>query len=470
MDQITIPWIVFLNSIVPFIAAQFFLVFLIYITAMRKRMSAEYPYYAAFLVAMIIFLAGNALPLLPIELHDAHQLHARMWLLFAVGCPSLIIATSLHSKLNSSKRQRWIAYTAGLFFATAYVVTSNIAWSTEYGDSSLLFGAHFMDSPIRFVHAHLIQLAAISLLLILPSTLLLRRTWQQANRARTLIGGTLIFGLCMFFGVLVKQWWIYYSGSIFSALVWGWALYQDLRELKGKSALMKEELLFLVRSGKASNSHELAEMIEKIETRSSGNLNAYKMRIREVLSMLTDATIDAGGDSDALVARNLDKIHKVESSNDPQAISQMMHNEASELAEIITKIPKGKNSSLIQKAKDYIENEFQNNIGINDISAHLGVSRSSLMAAFKQSEGTTVNQYLTGFRIERARELLRSKSVTETAFEVGFNNSNYFSTVFKKATGTTPTQYQAACAACAQESAQTSSSQYKLLQNPESSP
>lgn len=64
------------------------------------------------------------------------------------------------------------------------------------------------------------------------------------------------------------------------------------------------------------------------------------------------------------------------------------------------------------------------------------------MRRFKQETGQTVNQHLTQVRIENAKRLLASISVTETAFEVGFNDSNYFSTVFKKQTGHTPNGFK----------------------------
>ncbi|WP_143873175.1 helix-turn-helix domain-containing protein [Catenovulum sediminis] len=54
----------------------------------------------------------------------------------------------------------------------------------------------------------------------------------------------------------------------------------------------------------------------------------------------------------------------------------------------------------------------------------------------------SINQYLIDVRINKSKDLLITMSVTETAFEVGFNNSAYFSTVFKKQTGKTPKEYQ----------------------------
>ena len=99
-------------------------------------------------------------------------------------------------------------------------------------------------------------------------------------------------------------------------------------------------------------------------------------------------------------------------------------------------------SSAVERAKEYILVQYHNPISVNDIAESVGLSDSGLMSKFKKETGQTVNQYLVQVRINKAKKLLRFKSVTETAFEVGFNNSNYFGTVFKKQTGQTPGQFQ----------------------------
>ena len=65
-------------------------------------------------------------------------------------------------------------------------------------------------------------------------------------------------------------------------------------------------------------------------------------------------------------------------------------------------------------------------------------------AFFKQMTDQSPFEYLTNYRIERAaRKLINTDlSVTAIAFECGFNSSNYFTTVFKKHTGTTPLKFR----------------------------
>jgi YesN/AraC family two-component response regulator len=64
------------------------------------------------------------------------------------------------------------------------------------------------------------------------------------------------------------------------------------------------------------------------------------------------------------------------------------------------------------------------------------------MRTYKEGEGQTINQYIIDIRITKVKTLLLSKSVTHTDLDVGFNNPNYFATIFKKYTGVTPLKFQ----------------------------
>ena len=92
--------------------------------------------------------------------------------------------------------------------------------------------------------------------------------------------------------------------------------------------------------------------------------------------------------------------------------------------------------------KEIIDQNFTRDLGVDEISELAKVSRSHCMKLFKEQTGLTINQYLTEVRICSAKLLLLSKSVTDTAFGVGYNDSNYFSKVFKKHTGLSPAQYK----------------------------
>ncbi len=97
------------------------------------------------------------------------------------------------------------------------------------------------------------------------------------------------------------------------------------------------------------------------------------------------------------------------------------------------------------KAKMYLADHYQDgNLMLQDVAAAVGMSNSRFSTVFAQESGKTFTEYLTGIRLEKAMELLRTteKRSSQIAFEVGYNDSHYFSYLFKKNTGLTPGEYR----------------------------
>lgn len=72
------------------------------------------------------------------------------------------------------------------------------------------------------------------------------------------------------------------------------------------------------------------------------------------------------------------------------------------------------------------------------------LSVSYVCSIFKSETKQTVNQYLTAYRIQKAKQLLQDSRyrVVDIMLRVGFNNANYFSKVFRKLEGCTPSEYR----------------------------
>jgi two-component system, response regulator YesN len=100
---------------------------------------------------------------------------------------------------------------------------------------------------------------------------------------------------------------------------------------------------------------------------------------------------------------------------------------------------------LIEKAKQYISQNYQNaNLSIESIARYLNISNSYFSIFFKQETNQTFVDYLTALRIEKAKNLLKASGYRtyEISDQVGFNNPTYFSTIFKKHTGHSPSEYR----------------------------
>jgi two-component system response regulator YesN len=100
-------------------------------------------------------------------------------------------------------------------------------------------------------------------------------------------------------------------------------------------------------------------------------------------------------------------------------------------------------SPNVLRALNVIHQEYMNNINVGYVSEKLNVSESYLMHMFKDQLGTTFNKILVDTRIREAKGLLKTGEyrVKEVAYKVGFNDEKYFTLIFKKQTGFTPSEF-----------------------------
>jgi len=93
--------------------------------------------------------------------------------------------------------------------------------------------------------------------------------------------------------------------------------------------------------------------------------------------------------------------------------------------------------------RNYIDNNFQENLNLELFSHIRFVSKYHLLRLFKRYYGQTPNQYLMDKRIEKAKEYIKKGlSVSEACYKVGFESLGSFSSLFKRKTGFTPKKYQ----------------------------
>ena len=98
----------------------------------------------------------------------------------------------------------------------------------------------------------------------------------------------------------------------------------------------------------------------------------------------------------------------------------------------------------IKKAQDYIENNFQNKITVDQLATMFALSRRNLERRFKKATSNTVVEYIQRVKIEAAKKNLESarKNINEVMYEVGYSDNKAFRTTFKKITGLSPIQYR----------------------------
>ena len=104
-----------------------------------------------------------------------------------------------------------------------------------------------------------------------------------------------------------------------------------------------------------------------------------------------------------------------------------------------------KHSSLITEAKEFIVKNYQEEtLSLSDVADQVGLSSSHFSTTFKQETGKSFVEFLTSVRMDKAKEMLcfTDMKASQISYEVGYKDPHYFSYLFKKTQGCTPSEYR----------------------------
>jgi two-component system response regulator YesN len=115
------------------------------------------------------------------------------------------------------------------------------------------------------------------------------------------------------------------------------------------------------------------------------------------------------------------------------------------IVEYMEKNKKSNAAKLVQQAKEYIERHYANSqMSLADISQHVFLHPSYLSSIFKKETQTSIIEYINEVRLKQSKHLMDTQSdimVNQITQQVGYNDPYYFSKIFKKRYGVSPTQY-----------------------------
>ncbi len=113
------------------------------------------------------------------------------------------------------------------------------------------------------------------------------------------------------------------------------------------------------------------------------------------------------------------------------------------LIEDLSNDAKEQKVEIIESVKEYINDNFREDISLDDVADYISFSKYYLSKLFKEVEGINYKDYLIQIRMEEAKKRLRNgDEIKVVACEVGYSDRNYFSRAFKKYTGISPGKYQ----------------------------
>lgn len=174
------------------------------------------------------------------------------------------------------------------------------------------------------------------------------------------------------------------------------------------------------------------------------SVNLVKKLMIEILSRFSDRASQLGGAVEEVVVfgsyKHYQSIVHITNFED---MREWMLTFMEEYARAFFARQKRSDSDLIQQVLNYIDENLTNVIQLNEAARQVGVSEPYLSSYFKKNMGENFIPYVNRKKVEAAKQMLsEGKLVYQVSDVLGFENSTYFSKLFKKLEGITPEQYR----------------------------
>ena len=168
-----------------------------------------------------------------------------------------------------------------------------------------------------------------------------------------------------------------------------------------------------------------------------------KLKILEFVLRAETLAYEKSGDVYKFRSRE-DYLKFVNSTTDYETLRRWFIDKITESCHSVMCRKEKRSNGVIDSALEYINLNYPNDISLEDVSREVNISPYYFSKIFKEATVENFIEYLTNLRIEKAKDLLDNtdKSMKEICLEVGYANPNYFSRIFKKSVGVTPTEYK----------------------------
>lgn len=217
---------------------------------------------------------------------------------------------------------------------------------------------------------------------------------------------------------------------------------------KGESRFLidSEKKLSLLISNKDKDGAQqlLNEMLGYLFFSGKADFKTIKARIIEMLVLLSRAAIDAGAAIQEILLFNEENIKQIEKISSIEELSSWITVIMHRFIQYSFDFTGVKHSDVLYKIMQYVKANYNKKITLDDIAAHVYLSRSYISSMFKEEMGEGLFTYVNRIRVEKSKILLLNESVSlvNVGGMCGFEDQSYFTKVFKSIVGVSPKKYR----------------------------
>jgi len=170
-----------------------------------------------------------------------------------------------------------------------------------------------------------------------------------------------------------------------------------------------------------------------------------RQTVRQIMNVLQDFALREGSREKAIDVEGVtESLDKTVESLDIRSVCDMIREAVSMLVPEKREAATDSMKAIVRDAAAWIDRHFYEELTLTALAEQFHVEHSYFSRVFRQEIGESPVLYITGKRIEKAKQYIEEgkKSLTEVAFMVGYDDYTYFSRVFRKNTGVSPREYR----------------------------
>ena len=219
------------------------------------------------------------------------------------------------------------------------------------------------------------------------------------------------------------------GGLVFS----GEAVPETVSRVSGTSEF-KNQILKKVEAGDSSGVKSFLELYTSDLISAGLELDKFKNAFFELIVTANNTTKEINKNFTSTTFDN--SFATLSSENDKKFLM--------ECTSAVINVKKAEENPIIKKVCDYVDKNLSQDISLEQAADMAGVSSFYLSKLFKEEKGETFINFISDKRLEKARQLLAETdlSIKEITAEVGYNDQNYFSRIFKTKYGLSPKEYR----------------------------
>jgi len=210
------------------------------------------------------------------------------------------------------------------------------------------------------------------------------------------------------------------------------------------SISQEKKLLSAIEMKDIEQVNEILDFIFRELEEYRANYDSVQIITAELLTIASKACKEFGIECEDIFNLEKNKINSLMQKMDVKGIYEWIKSIYLRLIELAkAKCIEGGFSEYINNAIFYIRKNYNEDISLNKVAENVGISPSYLSRLFRDETGNSFVSYLNNIRIDMAKKLINEgeKNIKTLYKKVGFNNYNYFFTVFKEIVGCTPLVY-----------------------------